>query len=136
MENSVLPGDQASTDPLSALKQRYQALRQSGGPKTKSAGLENLYPQLAAAIQQGWQKIELWQALRTVGYPGGYGYFAQKLERLGLRRRAASLLSSDTPPPNPAAPVSDPFDKLRTLDRAATPKHHLQRSDNTPTKRG
>lgn len=135
MEHSVLPGSLETSEPLAALKLRYQSLRQAGGPKTKSAGLESLYPECAAAIEQGWQKMELWQALRSVGYPGGYGYFAQKLERLGLRRRAASL-AGPLPSAPPSLPDLDPFQKLRSVDRAAPAKQPIQRSDNTPTKRG
>lgn len=78
-----------STKPqrLLELQQSFMDLCERGTGRAKSATLDSLMEQLAAAVRAGFQKRELWDALCEVGYEGSYDYFTKKLTTSGVIRK-------------------------------------------------
>ena len=73
------------------LQQSFTDLCETGTGKAKSAALDSLMEQLAAAVWAGFQKRELWNLLCEVGYTGSYNYFAKKLATSGVIRKRIAI---------------------------------------------
>lgn len=86
---------------LADLQEKYQATvgalnegLDHDPEKLRSGGLGLLAGDIGAALDLGFTRKRIWTALNAAGYPGSYGYFTVKMNRVFGKGKQAEAVSS------------------------------------------